>query len=217
MTLVMLSVEGQTEEVLVNEVLQPHLQRFGVWLQPVIVATKRAAGRPVDKGGLTSWAKAERDIRRLLGNSAASLVTTMYDLYAFPPDAPGMAASGSANAEQRVADVESAIAAAIDHPRFLPYLSLFEVEALVLAARAELRAQGSGADFSRLDGLPPPEQVNDTDPPSHRIRACWKAYAKPVDGPAIVANAGLDAVRAECPHFDQWLTQLESPSRGGAP
>lgn len=216
MKLVMVSVEGQTEEAVLNQVIQPHLEPLGLVLQPVLVETKHVAGRSAYKGGLSSWAKARREIRALLGNTAAAMVTTMYDLFAFPDDGPGVReAAVMGNATQRVQAVESALADEIDHQRFLPYLSLFELEALVLAAPAPLAQLGMDADFSGLKGLPPPEQVNDTNPPSYRILECWPGYAKPVDGPAVLAAAGLAPVRAACPHFDKWVTRLEDLGRGG--
>lgn len=209
----LISVEGQTEDAFVTTVLQPHFMRLGGWLQPVIVETKHVAGHKAHKGGLSSWAKAERDIRRLLGDSSAIAITTMYDLYAFPADSPGMAAgAGIANPADRVLALEDAIRTELGDHRFVPHLSLFELEALVLAtppAALEERAAASGADLSPLRALPEPEQVNDENPPSKRILACWPGYAKPVDGPSIVAEAGLDTVRQVCPHFDQWLTRLE--------
>lgn len=211
---VLVSVEGQTEEALVTQVLQGHLLRHGVWLQPVVVQTKRLASGRKHRGGIASWQQARRDIMGLLGDTAAAMVTTMYDLYALPADVPGMA-----DREQhppglaRARHVEAAMAEDVGDPRFLPYLSLHEVEALVLAAPADTiqpaAAASAVADLTPLQGLPEPETINESDPPSKRLLACWPDYSKSIDGPQIVAKAGVTHVRGACPHFGSWLEALE--------
>ncbi len=48
--------------------------------------------------------------------------------------------------------------------------------------------------------------------PSKRIIELIPAYegSKPSAGPDIAEFIGLAAIRAACPHFDSWLTRLES-------
>jgi hypothetical protein len=55
-----------------------------------------------------------------------------------------------------------------------------------------------------------PECVNDgpNTCPSKRIMHAWPRYTKTSDGPIVVSDFGLDAVRASCPHADAWLTRL---------
>jgi hypothetical protein len=40
------------------------------------------------------------------------------------------------------------------------------------------------------------------------VRA-YPQYAKTIDGPLVIAEAGLDAIRRTCPHADDWLRELE--------
>lgn len=61
-----------------------------------------------------------------------------------------------------------------------------------------------------------PEQINDnpTTNPARRLEHSLqqlgqRAYGKVLDGPNILAKAGLAPVRAACPHFGEWLTWLE--------
>jgi len=51
----------------------------------------------------SKWAKLEPELRRLLGDSSTDVLTTMFDYYAFPADAPGVAdrPSGFAMLERR--------------------------------------------------------------------------------------------------------------------
>ena len=43
-----------------------------------------------------------------------------------------------------------------------------------------------------------------------RLAKIVPGYTKPLHGPMALDAVGLHAVRASCPHFDAWLTQLEA-------
>jgi hypothetical protein len=102
--------------------------------------------------------------------------------------------------------------------RFPPYLSLHELEALVLAAPADTFDQfaprGVRQQIANAVAHRDPELVNEANPPSRYLTDHWPGYVKPVDGPGVVAAAGLDQVRRRCPHFDDWLTRLERLAAG---
>ena len=44
--------------------------------------------------------------------------------------------------------------------------------------------------------------------PSKRLQRLFPTYDKVVDGPAVIAAAGLDAVLEQCPHARAWLESL---------
>jgi hypothetical protein len=46
--------------------------------------------------------------------------------------------------------------------------------------------------------------------PSKRIMNAYPQYAKTIDSPLVIAEAGLDAIRSTCPHADDWLRELEA-------
>jgi hypothetical protein len=48
-----------------------------------------------------------------------------------------------------------------------------------------------------------------TTAPSKRILALAPTYRKPIDGTLGAQAVGIDRMRAECPHFAQWLAWLE--------
>jgi hypothetical protein len=50
------------------------------------------------------------------------VLTTLFDYYAFPADAPGMADRPNGSSYERVRHVETALAKATDNRRFLPSL-----------------------------------------------------------------------------------------------
>ncbi len=57
-----------------------------------------------------------------------------------------------------------------------------------------------------------PELVNDgvDTAPSKRIMSAYPQYSKTIDGPLVIAEVGLDAIRSFCPHADGWLRELEA-------
>lgn len=214
---VLISTEGQTEETFVRDVLAPHLATFGVTAIPVVLATKRPASGGKFRGGVHAWPPILREIELLLGDTHAVAVTTMLDLYALPADVPGVASTADERPYERVAGIESALRAALDHPRFRPYVQLHEFEALIFAG-PQLAATRAGDPAvgqmieSAVAASGGAEHVNEgpTTAPSKRIRSAWPGYVKTIDGPALAAAIGLAAIADSCPHFGEWLRWLES-------
>jgi hypothetical protein len=208
-------VEGQTEEILVRDLFAPHLERHGWWVFFSVQRTKRVAGGRDHRGGVTSWSKIEREIRRLLDDRGLT-VTTLFDYYGFPDDAPGMADRPASGAVKRVEHVEAAMAELIGDRRFRPNLVLHETEAWVFAAAAELGELRDNpdlvvrlrADCAEAGG---PELVNSTREraPSKRLLTYLANYGKLIDGPLAICELGLAELRAVCPHLDAWLLELE--------
>src|SRR5687767_10537560 len=116
---VIILVEGQTEETFVRDVLDPYFHAFGKTLVATLLVTKRVKNGPNLKGGVTSWARASNDLRRLLGDRNAAAITTMLDYYGLPGDFPGMATRpATTNPYQRAAYVQTELARAVDDARF---------------------------------------------------------------------------------------------------
>lgn len=214
MNKVLILVEGQTEETFVKRVLYPHLLTLEVLIVPIIISTKRVKSGPSFKGGIPSYAKVRKEINRLLGDSSAALVTTMVDFYGLPASFPGRGAVQGNTPLERVAFVESALDLDINHERFLAYCSLHEFEALLFAAPEKI-ADAFGAEELRLFAIrhafPSPEDIDDCPltSPSARLRALYPQYGKVFYGSRIATSIGLQTMRAECGHFNDWLTRLE--------
>ncbi len=217
---VLISVEGQTEEMFVKQILQPHLLSLGLYLTPVVVSTKKTKQGNTFKGGLTSYQKVQNEIQRLLRDSAAVAITTMYDLYKLPPDFPGCLTRPAGNCFIQAAYLENEFQQEINDPRFRPYLQVHEFEALLfvnpeitartLCSRDKLR------ELQKIrNAFNSPEEINngETTAPSKRILQLFSDYDKPVGG-SLVANAlGLENIRSECQHFNEWITWLEGVAR----
>src|ERR1043166_9321701 len=99
-------VEGQTEERFVNECLVPYLLVRNLALTPTIVRSKRVVVGPDFGEGVRSYSQVLRDLRLLLHDTNASVITTLLDYYALPADFPGMASRSLADARERVEHVE---------------------------------------------------------------------------------------------------------------
>ena len=209
-------VEGQTEERFVKDVLAPAFWSRGLYLSPTILVTKRVKDGPNFKGGVTRFARFENDLRELL-RSGGAVVTTILDYYRLPADFPGMNTRPNGTPRQRVEHVEQAIGAYFGSPRnFVPFLALHEYEAWLFASPDALPGvmndSAKQADIEAIrQSISTPEEIND-DPewaPSKRILKLFPSYRKVAHGPMAAGRIGLERIRAECPHFDQWLVVLE--------
>jgi hypothetical protein len=216
---VLILVEGQTEERFVKDVLGPHFYARQLFFFPTILVTKRVKDGPNFKGGITSFAKFQNDARRLLNSAGDALVTTLLDYYRLPIDFPGMESRPlRGTALQRVTHVETNIASHFGSlPNFLPFLVLHEFEALLFSSAEELPRivyeSRKQSEFAAIRaGVATPEEINERPElaPSKRIKAMFPAYKKTLHGPTTAARIGLPQIRAECPHFHDWLKRLEA-------
>jgi hypothetical protein len=217
MNRVLIYVEGQTEETFVRDVLAPHLMKTcQIELKPTLARTKRTKSGQTFKGGIVSYAQVKKDIRRLLADSQALLVTTMIDYYGLPNNFPGKASLPKGTPYDRVRHLENAFANDIGDPRFLPFLVLHEFEALVLVKpdnlgkvlpqyKKQLRAL-----VTNIRGIQP-EEINAgaQTHPSARILQHFRGYQKRLHGPLVIKDIGLETIREQCTHFNEWLKKLE--------
>jgi hypothetical protein len=215
---VLILVEGQTEERFTKDVLGPAFWEKQLFFQPTILVTKKVKSGPNFKGGVTNFAKFENDLRRLLNSAGEALVTTMLDYYGLPSDFPGMKTRPpNGTSFQRVLHVEAAIGQHFGGlPNFLPFLALHEFEAWLFSSTTELpRIMNEPQKHALIEAVRAavntPEEINERPQlaPSKRIESMLPGYKKTLHGPTVMARIGLARIRAECPHFDEWLTRLE--------
>ena len=209
-------VEGQTEETFTQRVLGSHFAALGVHLTPIIVATKRLKTGLKFKGGIGSYQQVRKDLTRLLGDRSATAVTTMIDYYGLPLDFPGFS-NLPKSLWERVRHLEAAIQVDLDDPRLLPYLSVHEFEALLLADPEQiervLAKQGLGRTLATAtETAGSPETVDDgpTSHPAARIVGLAPAYQKTLHGPIVAEKIGLAVLRERCHHFAEWVDRLEA-------
>lgn len=213
MTRIYILAEGQTEEAFITELLTPHYALQGFYLTPIIVSTS-----PGHKGGVVRYAKVRPQIERLCKQHPTAYITTMFDLYALPKDFPGKEKPSYiqlANGREKAMFLEAELKADLDYNNFIPNLLVHEFEALL---------------FSQLSAFEPwtdddtvwqplrtqrehsmPEDINDgaETAPSKRILSLMPHYQKTLHGPLIACDIGLDTIRGACPHFHEWLQEIE--------
>lgn len=215
---VLILVEGQTEERFVNRVLGPYLMARGIAAVPTIVVTKRAKGGQQFKGGVVGYQQVRGDLRRLLGDSTVSVVTTMLDYYGLPHDFPGRntLTSEIRTPEERARHIEAELARDLADRRLVPYVSLHEFEALLFSEPAEFDGQFPGSRGGRLvadirNSYRSPEEIDEgrETHPAARLHKLFPDYHKVTVGPILAERIGLEKMRAQCPHFHAWVAVLE--------
>ena len=226
MTRLIVHVEGQTEETLVRELIAPHFYEHGFLdVSARLIGTARQRTR---RGGAKSWASVRAEIAGHLRGDQGVLSTTIVDYYGLPQYGhaawPGRSTASGCPFPLKGKTVEDALSADLYRStdenvgrRFIPYVMMHEFEALLFSDCVRFAA---GIDrptlASRLqairDSFSSPEEIDDSPhtAPSKRILELNPGYEKPLMGAVAALEIGLGAMRSECPHFDYWLTKLES-------
>ncbi|KPA17608.1 hypothetical protein MHK_002142 [Candidatus Magnetomorum sp. HK-1] len=210
--------EGQTEENFVHELLVEPFISKNIHLIPSLIGT------PGHKGGNINFDRLMTDIRhRLLGDKTA-FCTTFIDFYGLPSNFPGKKeAVVCVNLDEKFSYICNSVNKKVeniigDHARrFIPYVQMHEFEALLFSNPKEF-AIGIGRKDIEVklqkirNSFTTPEEINDNSStaPSKRIKNIMKDYEKPLHGILAALEIGLDFIRQECRHFNNWLNQLES-------
>ena len=216
-------VEGFTERTIVEQTFAPYLGARGVSLHAKII------GKPGHKGGVRSFQAVLKEILALLKQERGSHVSTFFDFYGLPEDWPGVQQAKGMEAREIAGTVERAIRSqaesrmdASDSPsRFVPYVQMHEVEALLFAETKVMASVFERPDLEQqLAGIVQEcgecEEINDhaATAPSKRIERLFPSYRKGsgirAHAPIIVRRIGVDRLRQACPHFNEWMTTLEA-------
>jgi hypothetical protein len=207
-------VEGQTEETFVREVLYEHFLRMGIYIDAILVETKRGF-----KGGLVSYAKIKPQIIRQCREKQTAWVTTLFDLYGLPNDFPAKDSDTYADlttGQQKAAYLQTELAQDINERNFIPNLLVHEFEALLFSnvqPFADWTDDKTVQDLQQIaDAKLTPEDINDSPQtaPSKCILQLMPEYNKVVQGTLIANDIGLDQIRAKCAHFGKWVKDLEA-------
>lgn len=219
-------VEGETEEVFVNEVLASHLAGYGYSsVSARLVGNARQRSR---RGGIRSWSSVRTEITKHLKADRKCLATTMVDYYGLPASGngawPGRREAPGLLVAKRAAHVERACLQDVVQRegddvarRLLPFVMIHEFEALLFSDCRRF-AEGIGRrrsfrDLQRIrDTFLTPEEINDSPDgaPSKRIAALIPSYDKPFMGALAALEVGIGAMQAACPHFSDWLERLRN-------
>ncbi len=221
MTRLLMLVEGQSEEIFVKQTLAPHLAGHGVFVQPIVLWTKRLGAGGGYRGGVSNWNQIKRSLLPLTFDTDA-WITTLLDFYGLPEDVPGyQEALKPGNPRERVTCLEARLAAEINHQRFIPFLALHEFEAWVFCNPDVFAKHFDRSDLAEkvanavvLAGEPELINHGKATHPKARLQAMATGYKETSDGPTLMGKIGIAAIRAACPHFAAWLTRLQALGAG---
>ena len=216
MNRVRILVEGQTEQAFIREILRPYFDPRQIYLHAVKLRRQ---------GGITRYAKAKDVIIRSLKEDAALICTTMVDFYGMPADWPGRDQANRCQSYAEKADiVEGGIMKDIvghlgnsfNPNRLMPYVQMYEFEALLFSSPVKLAESLGDKKLSSTflairNEFSNPEEINDSYDkcPSRRIEEVFQGFKKTINGITAASRIGLEKMRQECPHFNEWITKLE--------
>ncbi len=227
-------VEGQTEEMFVNELISPHLREGFGWTT-VRARLMGNARKKSHRGGVRAWSSVRTEVVSNLREDRGLTIALMVDYYRMPSTGKGAwpgrkrASDGKypdngKNVEKCLSDdIAMKMGSNFDRKRFVPYVVMHEFEALLFS---DCDAFGQGIDRPDLSGelrkirdrFRNPEKINDSPDgaPSKRLKRLIRGYEKPLYGNVAALEIGIETMRSECPRFKDWLRRLERVPAAGS-
>ena len=212
-----ITAEGFSEERFVTDILRPHLWNFKIDVSVRKALTNRKQGI---RGGIVGYSKFKNDVSQWFKECPDVYHTTLIDLYGLSTDFPGYITTKHLQPYNRVSEMERLLKVDLDFYRFIPYIQLHEFEALLFSDTRILEQWLSldnklptNCSTQIRNSVPDanPELINEgpETAPSKQILALCNSYDKVLDGVLILKEIGLNKMRKECSHFNEWLTILE--------
>lgn len=203
--------EGQTEVEFVKNCLAPHLLHHQLLAFPSLLQAPSGKHR----GGRVTVERLVKFISHQYHQT--DRITTLVDFYGFQ-DRHGRSRA------QLEADIRIGIAAATKgyNAHFvLPYVQMYEFEGLLFTDPDAFEWVGDGwneqsraALIKVRQAFESPEEINNSQEtsPSKRILAIFEegSYSKTEHGPLIAEAIGIEAIRKQCPAFNEWVSKLEA-------
>jgi len=140
------------------------------------------------------------------------------DFYGLPDDVPGYkAAYALGHPCDKVIELHKNLSDELNHPKFIPFFALHELEAWIFCdpevVATHFNHANLAADMQRaVAQAGGPELINHgkTTHPKARLKSMVPGYKETSDGSTLLGKIGIPAIRASCPHFSAWLSQLEA-------
>jgi hypothetical protein len=211
-------VEGQTEQLFIKNLLSPYFTDF---TEQKIILTPTLGG---NQGGDVRFSRYERDIGLHLRQCTDTYVTLMVDYYGIRKDWPGLEEAKRQTTHSKKAEVvnrETAKEVQKRFPeqnseiRFIPYVSMHEIEALYFSnpANNEKKMNVPQKEVeSIVRECGEPEAINDNvqTAPSKRLQNLSLNFKKITTGIDIAKAVGIERMREQCPLFNEWIERMEN-------
>ncbi|WP_340621527.1 DUF4276 family protein [Xenorhabdus siamensis] len=215
---VMAIVEGKTEQIFVEKILQPYLAEKMIFISATQVS------KPGQKGGDVRFSRVKKDIEMHLKQRPDTYVTTFIDYYG-THEWPGLETLNRQWEPKKIAEhlhrstqnkIHQLLSAQRADERFIPYIVMHEFEALLFSDK-EILANELNIHVQEVEQVlrecGEPESINNSPQtaPSKRLEK-WSAngtFGKTTTGIAIAEKTGIPKMREKCPLFNEWLCRLE--------
>ncbi|CDG17088.1 DUF4276 family protein [Xenorhabdus doucetiae] len=215
---VMAIVEGKTEQIFIEKILQPYLAGKMIFISATQVS------KPGQKGGDVRFSRVKKDIEMHLKQRSDTYVTTFIDYYG-THEWPGLETLNRCWEPGQIAEhlnlstqaeIRQCLSAQRAEERFIPYIVMHEFEALLFSDK-EILAHELNISTQTVEQVlrecGEPESINNSPQtaPSKRLGR-WSAsgaFAKTTTGIAIAEKTGIPKMREKCPLFNEWLCKLE--------
>ena len=212
-------VEGKTEQIFIESVLNPYLANKNIFMRATQVS------KSGQKGGDIRFVRAQKDIGLHLKQRKNTYITTFFDYYG-AKEWPGLDTVPTNASPQQIAEhINTATAKKVNElfeaqraeKRFIPYIAVHEFEAL-LFSDSEVLADKLGILQTKitavLENCGEPEAINNnpSTAPSKRLDS-WaetKKFPKTTQGIAIAREIGIEKMRDKCPQFNAWILRFEA-------
>lgn len=212
-------VEGRTEQVFIEKVLQPYLANKMIFLKATQVT------KPGQKGGDVRFERVKHDLEIHLKQRSDTYVTTFVDYYG-TKEWPGLdMVVPNSTPEQISTCINESTKEKINEffedqqadRRFIPYMAMHEFEALLFSDSSSLAGAlniQEAVISNVLNECGEPEAINNhpQTAPSKRLDA-WSRngkFPKTTKGIAIASEIGINKMREKCPVFNAWIAGFEA-------
>lgn len=212
--------EGQTEFNFVDKVLADYFFQREIYCRALMIPTSKN-----NKGGAITYDRAINFIINKAKEDKEAYITTMFDFYALD--------SKFLNNIEKDCDIykyieniecnfDKNIQKSICTSRFFSYIQLHEFEALIFSNIDEIIKEDAEWQINNknikkeLDSIinkyKNPELINNgkETSPCHRLENIFKKpkYKKVLHGCNIAKRIGIDNIRKECKHFNEWCKRI---------
>jgi len=210
-------VEGQTEERFVSGPLQASLALHGVFVTATLLGVRG------HRGGVVNYDRVKKDVVTVLKQNRDVYCTTLFDLYGLGAGFGSLVSNQNLIGKERAAALEVALSQEVsrDIPtlrpdvRFIPYLQVYEFEALLFSNPTLLAGAMSREDLAlKMEQIraafPTPEDINDgpETAPSKRLLKLEPRYEKVITGTVAAERMGIHTICQHCPRFRAWFERL---------